>query len=113
MFVEIQKQLAEVFHKKSVCKCFAKFAGNNLYRSLFFNKLANLGYNLIFKKRLQHKCLPMNLTKFVTIPIQKNTNGRLLLEISLVQSPACYFLEFSIKIFLKYEFSLPSEFQRT
>ena len=78
MFVEIQKQLAEVFHKKSVCKCFAKFAGNNLYRSLFFNKLANLGYNLIFKKRLQHKCLPMNLTKFVTIPIQKNTNGRLL-----------------------------------
>ena len=38
MFVEIQKQPPEVFHKESVFKNFAKFAENNPCWILFFNK---------------------------------------------------------------------------
>ena len=35
----IQKQPLEVFYKSNVLKNFAKFTGNLLYQSLFFNKM--------------------------------------------------------------------------
>ena len=42
MFVEIQKQLAEVFHKKSVWKSFVKFPRKNLYQCLLQTLAATL-----------------------------------------------------------------------
>ena len=42
----------EVFCKKVVLKNFAKFAGKHLWQGLFFNKVAGLRPETLFKKRL-------------------------------------------------------------
>ena len=34
----------------------------------------------LFKKRLWHRCFPVNFVKFLRTPILKNTSGRLLLN---------------------------------
>ena len=36
------------------------------------------------KKRLQHRCFPVNFTKFIRTPFLQNTTGRLLLEFFLL-----------------------------
>ena len=58
--------------KKCVLKNFAKFTGNLLCWSLFFNEVADL--------RLWHRCFPMNFAKFLITPNLQNTFGRLLLK---------------------------------
>ena len=50
----------EVFCKKGVPKNFAKFTGKYLWQSPFFNKVATL-----LKKRLCHRCFPVNFAKFL------------------------------------------------
>ena len=59
-----QKQPPEVFYKKKL-KNFAIFTGKHLCLSLF-NKV------FLIKKRLQHKCFPVNIVKFLRTPILKN-----------------------------------------
>ena len=51
----------EVFCKKGVLKNFAKFTGNRLCQSL--PEFANL-----LKKRLWHKCFPLNIANFLRTP---------------------------------------------
>ena len=51
----------EVFCKKGVLRNFAKFTGKHLCQSLFFNRPTAL-----LKKRLWHRCFPMNFAKFLT-----------------------------------------------
>ena len=64
--------------KKGVLSNFAKFTGKHLYQNLFFNKAAGL-----FKKRIWHRCLPVNLAKFLrTLFFTEKTSGRLLLSMS-------------------------------
>ena len=64
--------------KKGVLSNFAKFTGKHLYQNLFFNKAAGL-----FKKRVWHRCLPVNLAKFLrTLFFTEKTSGRLLLSMS-------------------------------
>ena len=58
----------EVFCKKSVLKNFAKFTGKHLCQSLFLNKVAGLGPATLFKKRLWHRCFPVNFMKFLRTP---------------------------------------------
>ena len=48
------KAVAQVFRN------FAKFAGKHLCQSFFFNEVAATS----LKKRLWHKCFPVNFTKF-------------------------------------------------
>ena len=48
--------------KKGLLKNFAKFTGKYLYQSLFFNKVAGLMPATLLKKRLWHRCFPMNFT---------------------------------------------------
>ena len=50
----------EVFCKKGVLKNFAKFTGKHLCQSLFFNKRPAT----LLKKRLWHRCFPVNFAKF-------------------------------------------------
>ena len=50
----------EVFCKKGVLKNFAKFTGKYLCHSLVFNKVAGLRPVTLFKKRLWHRCFPVN-----------------------------------------------------
>ena len=52
-----------VFCKKGVLKKFAKFTGKHLCQSLLFNNPATL-----LKKRLLHRCFPVNFTKFLRTP---------------------------------------------
>ena len=54
-----KKQQTEVLYKKGVIKIFAIFTGKHLCWSLFLLKC-----NFI-KKRLEHRCFPVNITKFL------------------------------------------------
>ena len=55
----------DLFYKIGVVKNFGKFTGKRLCQSLFFNKIAGLR---LLKKRLWHRCFPLNFAKFLRIP---------------------------------------------
>ena len=42
-----------------------------------FNKVAGLRSATLLKKRLWHKCFPVNFAKFLRTPLLQNTSGRL------------------------------------
>ena len=67
--------------KTGVLRNFAKFKGKHLCQRLFFNKNAGLRPATIIKKRLWHRCFPVNFAKFLRAPFLQNTSGRLLLKI--------------------------------
>ena len=58
--VSIQKQ-----SPRGVLKIFAKFTGKHLCQGLVFNKFASLRPATLFKKRLWHRCFPVNFAKFL------------------------------------------------
>ena len=58
----------EVFCKKGDLRNFVKFTGKHLCQSLFFNKVAGLRPATLLKKRLWHRCFPVNFAKFLRIP---------------------------------------------
>ena len=55
----------EVFCEKGVLRIFAKFTGKYLWHNLFYNKVAILRLATLLKKRLWHKCFPVNFAKFL------------------------------------------------
>ena len=61
-----------MFYKKAALKNLVILTGKHLCWSLFFNKNAGLQSCNFLKKRLQHRCFPMNIAKFVRIPVMKN-----------------------------------------
>ena len=65
--------------RKCVLRNFIKFRGKHLCQSLFFNKVAGLRSATLLKKRLWHRCFPVNFAKFLKTPFSHNTSGRLLL----------------------------------
>ena len=65
---------------KGVLRNFTKFTGKHLCQSLFFNKVAGLSPATLLKKRLWHRCFPVNFAKFLRTPFLHNTSGRLLLQ---------------------------------
>ena len=58
----------EVFCKKRVLINFAKVTGKHLCQSLLFDKVAILRPATLLKKRLWHRCFPVNFLKFLWIP---------------------------------------------
>ena len=66
--------------KKGVLRNFTKFKGKHLCQSLFINKNAGLRPAILLKKRLWHKCFPVNFAKFLKTSFLQNTSGRLLLH---------------------------------
>ena len=64
---------------KSVLRNFAKSTRKHLCQSVFFNKVVGLRPATLLKKRLWHRLLPVNLTKFLGSPFLQNTSGGLLL----------------------------------
>ena len=60
----IQRQSTEMFYKKAVLKDFAMFTGNQLCWSLFIIKLQAFRPTVLLKI-LQHRCFPVNVTKFL------------------------------------------------
>ena len=51
--------------KKGVRRNFTKFTGKHLCQILFFNKVAGLSPAILSKKRLWHRCFPVNFAKFL------------------------------------------------
>ena len=95
-----QKQSPEVLYRKGVLKkTFAKFTGKHLRHSLPFNEVAGLRPATILKRRLWHRCFPVNFAKFLRTPFLHNTSGLLLLYImidilhSLHSCSFCMFLD--------------------
>ena len=74
------KQPLELFCKKCVLRNFARFTGQHLCQSLFFNKVEGLRPASLFKKRLWHRCFPVNFAKFLRTPFLQNTSRQLLLN---------------------------------
>ena len=71
----IRSSHPEVFCKKGVLKNLTKFKGKHLCQRLFFNKVATL-----LKKRLWHRCFPVNFVKFLRTPISTEDLWWLLLK---------------------------------
>ena len=57
-----------MFYKMRVLENFGKFTGK-LLSSLYLVKLQASSLQLYQKKRIQHRCLPLNFAKFLSIPI--------------------------------------------
>ena len=72
---EYRSSRPEVFYKKGVLRNFAKFVGKHLCQSLFFNKVAGLRPATLLKKKLWHRCLPVNFEKFLRTPFLQNISG--------------------------------------
>ena len=51
--------------RKGVLRNFAKLTGKHLCQSLFFNKVGGLRPETLLKKRLWHRCFPVNFAKFL------------------------------------------------
>ena len=77
----IRSSRQDVFCKKGVLRNFAKFTEKHLCQSLFFNKVAGLRPATLLKKRLWHRCFPVDFMKFLRIYFLQNTSGRLLLSV--------------------------------
>ena len=67
----------KVFFKIICLENFAKFAGKQLWRGVFSNKVS--GLVTFLRKILQNKCFPVNLAIFLETRIMQNTCGRLVL----------------------------------
>ena len=64
---------------KGVLKNFTKSTGKHQCQILFFNKVAGLRSATLLKKRLCHRCFPVNFANFLRTPLVQNTSGRQLL----------------------------------
>ena len=71
--------------RKGVPRNFGKFTGKHLCQSLFFNKVVGLRPATLLKKRLWHRCFPMNFPKFLRTPFLTEHLRWLLLAISLTK----------------------------
>ena len=63
----LQKQSPDVFYKKGVLRNFTKFTRKHLCQSPFLKKLQ--------KKRLWHRCFPVDFVKFLITLFSQNTSG--------------------------------------
>ena len=62
---KIRSSRPEVFCKKGVLKNVTKFTGKHLRQSLFINKVAGLSRATLLKKRIWHRCFPVNFVTFL------------------------------------------------
>ena len=68
--------------KQGVLRNFTKFTGKYLCQNIIVNKVAGLRPATLLKKRLWHRCFPVNFVKFLRTRFLQNTSGRLLLYCS-------------------------------
>ena len=59
--------------KNGVLKNFAKYTGKHLCQSLLFNKVAGFRPTNLLKKRLWHRCFPVNFTQFLRTPFYRTS----------------------------------------
>ena len=61
----------KVFCKEGVLRNFAKFIDKHLCQGLFYNKVTGPRRATLLKKRLLHRCFPVEFSKFLRIPFLK------------------------------------------
>ena len=66
-----------MFHKRAVFINLVIFIGKHLCWSVFFNEDGSLQSCDFIEKRLQHRCFPVNIVKFLRTPVLKNICERL------------------------------------
>ena len=71
---------SEVFCKKVLLKMSQNSQKHICARVSFLIKLQTSCLQLYWKKRLWHRCFPVNFAKFLRTTILQNTSGRLLLD---------------------------------
>ena len=64
---------------KTRCSNFTKFTGKHLHQRLFFNNVTDLRDATLLRRKLWHKCFPVDFAKFLRTPYLQNNSGRLLL----------------------------------
>ena len=65
---------SQMFFKIGALKIFAIFTGKHLWQSLFLIKFKDLQACNSIKKRLQHRCFPVNIAKFLRTAFSQNTS---------------------------------------
>ena len=99
----MQKQLSAVFCKKRCSYKFQNIYGKHLCQSLFLNKVAGLRLATLLKKKLCHRCFPVNFPKFLRTPFLTEHLRWLLLE----NLKASYYCDlYSIKLNWHLHYSL-------
>ena len=76
----------KMFRKKGALENLTKFTGKHLCQSLFFIKVAGLRVATLLKKRLWHRCFPVNFVKFLRALFFTEQLQWLLLSISFLSS---------------------------
>ena len=67
-FKTLRSSRQEVFCEEGILRNFTTFTGKHLCQSLFLNKVAGLRPATLLKKRLWHRCFPVNFVKFLRTP---------------------------------------------
>ena len=68
----------EEFYKKGFLRNFGKFTGKHLCQSLLFNKVWGIRPAMLLKKKLWHRCFPVNYAKFLRSTFHRTPPGLLL-----------------------------------
>ena len=68
--------ICEIF--KNTLQKQPKFTGKRLCQIRVFNKVAGLRPATLLKKKLYHKCFPVNFLKFLRTPFSQKSSGQLL-----------------------------------
>ena len=91
----LRSSLSQVFCKKRVLKNFTKFTGKNQCQSLFFDKVANLRPAILLKKKkkIWHRCFPVNFVKFLRTPFFIEHLWWLLLRLLSLVLPSFIYLD--------------------
>ena len=63
--------------KKGTLRKFTKFRRKHLSQGLFFNKVAGLRPATLLKKKLWHRCFPLNFATLLRTPFLESNFGRL------------------------------------
>ena len=80
----VQKQPGEVFFEKRYSEKFCNIHRKTSVLESLFHKVAALKACSFNKKRIQHRCFPVNIAKFLRAPILKNICERLLLSVAFI-----------------------------
>ena len=62
-------------HEIGVLKNFLKLTGNDLCRSLYFNKVESLQRATLLKKRPRLRCFPLHFATFLKVPLRNILEG--------------------------------------
>ena len=92
---KVRSSFPEMSCKNGVLRKFAKFTGKHLCQSLFFNKVA--GPATLLKKRLWHRCFPVNFANFLRTLFSQNTSGVCLRKVHVKKKSCEDVAKYSIK----------------